>query len=249
MKRIHFKLSQGEDDYLIAASRIHEVVTVDIDKDPDAIVTDDSQFCFERKPVLLVNESPLHDEPWLFPALPWRFAPDVQAIANSLRAGKLGKPGLFRMHDWAPTNIDRKNIHKIAAVDLSRWLFEEDPNSVYGTCSSSGECSLIHLGFPGGGMAILDFTDSLPAGEGYRSLCLIGLKGGAYADDHRNRNLFFTGGAPEALPPDFERSFIQPMLEDFVARVQKGESSSKSNQDYRNAQEIVSIASACRKDP
>ena len=98
-------------------------------------------------------------------------------------------------------------------------------------------------------MAILDFTDSLPAGEGYRSLCLIGSKGAAYADDHRNRNLFFTGGAPKALPPDFERSFIQPMLENFVARVQKGEPSSNSSQDYRNAQEIVSIASAGRNDP
>ena len=62
------------------------------------------------------------------------------------------------------------------------------------------KCLLVHLGFKCGGMALIDFTNSLPDGDNYESLCLIGSKGVAYADDHRNRNLFFNGGAPNKMP-------------------------------------------------
>ena len=95
---------------------------------------------------------------------------------------------------------------------------------------------------------MLDFTDSLPSGEGYHSLCLIGSRGAAYADDHRNRNLLFAGGAPKASPPDSRRAFIQPMLEDFFASVSEGSDSSSASQNYARALEIVTAIMAKNTD-
>ncbi|MCZ6675496.1 MAG: hypothetical protein O7C75_21420 [Verrucomicrobia bacterium] len=250
MTRLHINMSERENDYLAAASRIHDVTTVDISDNPDAVVTDDNQFHFEGKPVLLVNASPFREETWLFPALPWRFAPDVQAIADSLRAGNLGEPGLMRLHDWACSQNSQEDGSKIGAVDLARWLFDKDPDSIYGVSNHTGSktCSLIHLGFPGGGMAMLDFTNALLDGEGYRSICLIGSLGAAYADDHANCNLLFAGGAPEASPPDSEQAFIQPMLEDFIASVREGSDSRHAMQNYRRALEIVTTSMANNTD-
>ena len=90
---------------------------------------------------------------------------------------------------------------------------------------------------------MLDFTNSLPAGEGYRSLSLIGSRGAAYADDHRNRNLFFDGGAPQASCPTTEHATIQLMLQHFIAEVREGKDSAASAQSYRKASDIVSEAS------
>lgn len=240
MTRLHISMSDGEDDFRTAASRIHELMTVDINEAPDAIVTDDNQFGFEEKPVLLVNAEPLHDGPWLFPALPGRFAPDVQAIANSLHSGKLGEPGLIRLHQWSSSSRSRSGTGKVEAVDLARWLFNRDPDSIHGV--SSDACSLIHLGFPGGGMAMLDFTETLKEGEGYRSISLIGSRGAAYSDDHRNRNLLFAGGAPEASSPYSEPAFIQPMLEAFIENVRRKNDSCQITENYNAATEIVTAA-------
>ena len=90
---------------------------------------------------------------------------------------------------------------------------------------------------------MLDFTHSLPAGEGYRSLSLIGSQGAAYADDHRNRNLFFDGGAPKASPPSSPHAMIQPMLQHFITEVREGKDSAASAQSYQKASDIVSEAS------
>ena len=62
MTRLHIHMSEREDDYRTAASRIHECMTVGINEAPDAIVTDDNRFNFEGKPVLLVNGTSLHEE-------------------------------------------------------------------------------------------------------------------------------------------------------------------------------------------
>lgn len=48
-------------------------------------------------------------------------------------------------------------------------------------------------------LAILDFALALPSGQSYDSLCLIGSKGAAYADDQNNTHLLYGGGHPAAL--------------------------------------------------
>ena len=242
--RLAITVAEREEDFLAAATHIREVTLVDVAEDPDAVVADDSSANFNGKPMLLVNAEPRCEEPWLFPALPSRFAPDVLTIRDGLDAGNLGAPGLMRMHLWTPRPGPPGNMAMVEAVDLALWLFEQEPDSIYGVTRAGGStsCSLIHLGFPAGGMAVLDFTNSLPNGEGYRSLSLIGSRGAAYADDHRNRNLFFDGNTPNASCPDSEHTSIQPMLQDFIASVQTGTDSNAATQSYRRASEIVTKA-------
>ena len=38
----------------------------------------------------------------LMPAHTWRFLPSIPAVRHSLDAGKLGEPGLLRIHRWLP---------------------------------------------------------------------------------------------------------------------------------------------------
>ena len=47
-------------------------------------------------------------------------------------------------------------------------------------------------------MALLDVTSELSEGDDYYSLSLIGADGAAYADDHHNMQLIFTGGSAAA---------------------------------------------------
>ena len=91
-------------------------------------------------------------------------------------------------------------------------------------------------------MALIDFTNSLPDGDNYESLCLIGSKGAAYADDHRNRNLFFNGGAPEAKCPDTKLGFMKPMLIDFVNKIKSKVGFEDDLESYNNAFKIFSKA-------
>ena len=87
-------------------------------------------------------------------------------------------------------------------------------------------------------MAMIDFSSSLPAGEGYRSLSLIGSRGAAYADDQRDRNLLFRGDAPRATAPDSDFSALQPMIEDFVSAVDGGRSADVDTCAFTAAQEL-----------
>ena len=239
--RLTLAVGQKQEVFAAAASRIRDIVLVDAADLADVIVTDELDPSFEGKPTLLVESQPDREAPWLFPALPSRFSPDALAIRESLDAKELGQPGLLRMHLWTSPSELQDRTAKIGAVDLALWLFGKDPESIHGV--SSGEdpvsCSLIHLGFPQGGMAVLDFTNSLPAGEGYRSLSLIGSRGAAYADDHRNRNLFFDGGSPKADRQSFELATIENLLRSFAEDVREGNDSGSMARSYRKASKIV----------
>jgi myo-inositol 2-dehydrogenase/D-chiro-inositol 1-dehydrogenase len=80
----------------------------------------------------------------------------------------------------------------------------------------------LHLGFAGGGMALIDGTSSLPPGDGYFALSLIGSAGAAYADDHCDMQLLFAGGHPAALhtgPGDAE---LLGLWQAFVTAIEQG---------------------------
>ena len=243
MTRLAFQLSNYQEDFLIAASWIDEIEVVSINENPDGIVTDNADIQSDGKPVLLYGSSPIEGKPFIVPALPKRFSPEVIALRESLGAGNLGKLGLLRMHLWNQKESGgvQEMVH---AIDLALWFFGANPEHIHGTASAENEvkCSLIHLGFECGGMALLDFTNSLPTGDNYESLCLIGSKGAAYADDHRNRNLFFSGGAPDAKCPDTSMTFIGPMLEDFTQKIKTGTDLESNSKSYNEAFKIFSKA-------
>ena len=88
-------------------------------------------------------------------------------------------------------------------------------------CSVTGESPAgrywqVHLGFPGGGMALLDYTDGLPPGDGYATLSVIGSTGAAYSDDHANMQLLYQGGPPTALRCDEGIKARTSLVQSFV---------------------------------
>ncbi|MDC0201566.1 hypothetical protein OAK04_04140 [Verrucomicrobia bacterium] len=243
MIRLAFQLSNHQEDFLIAASWVDDIEVVCIDENPDAFVTDDADIQSNGKPVLLYGSSPIEGKPLIVPALPKRSFPEVIALRESLDSGNLGKLGVIRIHLWNQQNSNEVQ-EMVHAIDLTLWFFGTEPKYIHGTTSAENEvkCSLVHLGFECGGMALLDFTNSLPTGDNYESLCLIGSKGAAYADDHRNSNLFFSGGAPNAKCPDTSMNFIGPMLADFIQKIKGGRDLESNLKSYNEAFKIFSEA-------
>ena len=243
MIRLAFQLSNHQEDFLIAASWVDDLEVVCIDENPDAFVTDDADIQSNGKPVLLYGSSPIEGKPLIVPALPKRSFPEVIALRESLDSGNLGKLGVMRMHLWNQQNSNEVQ-EMVHAIDLALWFFGTEPKYIHGTTSAENEvkCSLVHLGFECGGMALLDFTNSLPTGDNYESLCLIGSKGAAYADDHRNRNLFFSGEAPNAKCPDTRMNFIGPMLADFIQKIKGGADLESNLKSHNEAFKIFSEA-------
>ena len=171
MTRLAFKLSNHEQEFLSAASWIYDVKAVNFDEDPDAIVTDDVSLASTGKPILLYSSLLSDNTTNIVPAFPKRFSPEAIPLKQSLDAGELGQLGLLRMHLWNQKETDglQEMVH---SIDLALWFFDDVPEHIHGTASIENgvKCLLIHLGFKCGGMALIDFTNSLPDGDNYESL-------------------------------------------------------------------------------
>jgi len=147
-----------------------------------------------------------------------RFFPGYQTILTRVSEGKLGTPGLLRVHRWSPSREPEADAggdpepglaEAIAGdVELAIHIFGAQPTRVYAierreVGTGAGVRPLpgylqLHFGFPEGAMAVLDFATTLPSGRGYDSLHVIGSCGAAYADDHHNTHLLYRGGDPRA---------------------------------------------------
>jgi predicted dehydrogenase len=165
-----------------------------------------------------------------------RFLPAFQTVKLVLDAGKLGEPGLLRIHRWdfrsafgsledfVPDLCERSLAARLVPdIDLAIWFFGTVPDHVYAVGSGpsdvrarGGDYVQVHLGFPHGGMALLDFTDALPDGESYYSLSLIGSAGAAYADDHHNMQLLYRGGPPRSMKSGIGPAAPLAKLQEFV---------------------------------
>jgi len=128
-----------------------------------------------------------------------RHASASRAILDRLASGKLGVPGLLRVHRWQSPSECSLSSMIFGDVDLALHLFHAVPTDIYAVGHVDHSYLQVHLAFPGGGMALLDFSRRLPPGRAYDSLSLIGSRGAAYADDHQNTHLLFQGGDPAAL--------------------------------------------------
>jgi predicted dehydrogenase len=190
-------------------------------------------------------------------ANPDRFLPSRQLIRQQLDAGRLGEPGLVRIHRWIPLNPESEGTHDAPEVlpasmtqdvDVALWLMGEAPNVVY-ALECAGEdrdsCSTqLHLGFPGGGMALVDYSNQLPLGDGYQSLSLIGSAGAAYADDHQNMQLLYRGRGPEAVPVDEGGRQFLALVQEFVADLGQGHDLSASVSAWRT---VLAVTDAARQ--
>ena len=134
-----------------------------------------------------------------------RLEPSLEATQESLVAGELGDPGLVRIHRWSPQgNSSLAAPGILRDLDLVLNVFQSLPQEVYAVArsvlgDSERDYLQVHLGFHGGGMAVIDRSGTLPPGDGYFSFSVIGSAGAAYADDHRNKQLVYRGEHPAAV--------------------------------------------------
>ena len=193
------------------------------------------------KPVLL--EAPPVDSPAEWQALkelstakdsllkvtsPSRYFPAVQSIRSTLDAGKLGEVGLIRIHRWEPSPRAATTWSELlyADLDLATWLTGAAVQTVFALDNSAEikpgrvpSAIQIHLGFTTGAMALIDVSRELPKGDDYYSLSVIGSRGAAYADDHRNVQLSYTGGTPRGWRVDADRLARLAQIQGFVRAV------------------------------
>lgn len=129
---------------------------------------------------------------------PDRFLPSRQLIKQQI-PDKIGQAGLVRIHRWESSSAQSGSM--LRDLDLAQWLVGRSPDRVFAVENRTAENRVVqvHLGFPGGGMALIDQTNGLPAGDGYQALSVIGSSGATYADDHQNMQLLYRGGRPQAI--------------------------------------------------
>lgn len=154
-------------------------------------------------------------------ARPKRFQPSIQSLKQSIDAGQLGTLGLVRIHRWEPPSAapnGSSRIDRLADdVDLACWFIGTTPEVVFATASGADDDNVqVHVGFTGGAMALIDVGRNLPPGDDYFSLSVIGSTGSACADDHRNQQLVYSGGAPSARRTDHAPLHRVAVLQDFV---------------------------------
>jgi predicted dehydrogenase len=190
-----------------------------------------------------------------------RFLPSVQTVKKSLDSGQLGEPGVLRIHRWEPATLhggqERTNSFEGGSAaslldqltrefDLACWFFGHAPTNVFATSrqlSSSQRNELdyvqVHLGFERGGMALIDYAQTLPPGEGYFSLTLVGSQGAAYADDHHNMQLLFSGGCPKALNSNPSNVQTLAQMQEFVTAINENRESLVTGADSLRAGRVA----------
>lgn len=188
-----------------------------------------------------------------------RYRPEVGAVRASMNAGQMGQPGLVRSHRWHPPTrgdwrVDPNRsggifVHELTRdIDVAAWLFDAPPNTVFaiarGQDPERPDAAVVHLGFPDGGMAVLDVTTALPKGEAYWSLQLIGADGAVYADDQHNMQLLYAGGSPGARLTSSGDATVLAQLEAFVAAISNGSHPAASVGDAVLALEVAEAARA-----
>jgi predicted dehydrogenase len=171
-----------------------------------------------------------------------RYLPSRQLVRQQLDAGKLGEPGLIRLHHWGSSDPSALACN----LDLVTWFFGKRPDLVYAietpADSDDRRGVQIHLGFPGGGMGLLSIA-RVPGNNHYCSLTVIGSAGAAYADDHPNMQLAMGSGAIHAVRS--EEGVVQwsALIREFVENI-RNEKACAYPTSWHNA---LAVGEAVRK--
>jgi len=185
--------------YEEAIRRLRSIyVSNDVDTAPDArIVGPENTISNQGVPCLvdqperidsLTLASLIKSDAQIMPAHALRFSSRVKPIDEALRAGKLGKAGLMRLHYWATEGASLRQA-MFGPMDLARWFFQDEPSMRQ--CVETKHSLLCHLQFPSDGMALMNVSNPFEGEVPYESVQLIGATGAAYGDDHHNTHLHF----------------------------------------------------------
>ena len=253
--RIDLKLRQPlRDPAAEAVRRQPGVALVSPGSEADAVATDDPAaaleaavegrsvllFCTGRDAISEAGAACDRTGTTFMPASPWRFRPSNQAAVQSLRDGELGAPGLVRIHRW-----DADAVEAIAAetilpeVDLIHCVFDARHDSVH-AARRGAHFLQVHFGFPGGGMAIADFVFGFPGS--YESFSIIGSRGAAYSDDHRNMNLLFGPGPVRAIRTGQGDLHVRAVFREFIEAVRARRTPSVTAADARRSLDAAQSA-------
>jgi predicted dehydrogenase len=182
----------------------------------------------------------------LMVGLPARFLPSLRAVKEARDSGRLGEPGLLRVHHWEPHGPGSVLPRLTHEADLACWLFGRHPSEVYAAASplhpQEPAYVQLHLGFPGGGMALIDRAQTLPPGDSYFSLSVIGSAGAAYADGHHNTQLLFGGGHPAGLLTGEGDGHLRAELQEFIDAIEQGREPSPGRADGLRATQVILAA-------
>lgn len=192
---------------------------------------------------------------------PDRFLPSRQLIRQQLDSGKLGDVGLVRVHRWEPATSHTDNAASkmfglpdglLRDIDLVLWLVGQSPNAIHAVepfdaKNPRGRTIQVHLGFPGGAMALIDYSNQLPDGDGYQSLSVIGSSGAAYADDHHNMQLVFRGGRPQAVRADETGRQHSVAVQKHVDSLQAGHDSATAVAEWQNVLQVAASVKAAMR--
>ena len=183
---------------------------------------------------------------YLMPAGTNRLLPSMQAIGQSLAGGELGEPGLVRLHRWSTTDLPGLSLTDdlLRDLDLVVDVFRALPTEVYAVArsvlgSADPDYLQVHLGFDGGGMALIDWSSTLPPGDGYFSFSVIGAAGAAYADDHLNKQLVFRGQHPVAIGTGSDEIASVADVQEFCQAIEQQRAARVSGADWLAAARIA----------
>ena len=199
----------------------------------DVLVMNPMQIASEVREVLQSSGRAL-------PGLIARFNPSIQQVKQSLDEGKLGDQGLLRIHRWEETSTTSDDV-LATELDLALWLFARHPTEICGVQRTAYVQA--HLGFPGGGMALVDVDSAIPAGNSYYSLSLIGSRGAAYADDHHNMNLVFGTQGTRAARVSQRDVALAGMIENFAQSMIQG---GRFSPDWSDTAAAIQVAEQVR---
>lgn len=188
---------------------------------------------------------------------PDRFLPSRQLIHQQLRAGKLGEPGLIRIHRWetgvaTTPGADQNSPLPTALLldlDLVNWLTGQVPERIYVTeaalpasGASAGRTIQVHLGYHDGSMALVGYSNALRGGPGYQSLSVIGSAGAAYADDHQNMQLLCQQNRTRAVRTDEGVRQWASLTQEFVDTLRDGGNPSQNVMEWRTLLSLKNAA-------
>lgn len=171
------------------------------------------------------------------------FLPSRQLIRRQV-GSTLGEAGLIRSHRWLPGLTESEFSDRLVRdVDSILWLAGRLPDRVFALESkeagSLGRYVQVHLGFPGGGMALLDLTSRLPAGDEYASLSVIAASGAAYADDHHNMQLVYRGDRPQGLRTDERTRQYAAMAQEAIDAISSKRDCSAGLTEWNNVWNVA----------
>lgn len=152
------------------------------------------------------------------PGLVTRFRPSIAEVRQALDAGRLGEPGLLRIHCWNRTADSVTALSE--QVDLALWILGDVPDHLCAV--ERAGYRQVHCGFASGGMALIDLDTGVYEDSPYYSLSLIGSNGAAYADDHHNMNLLMTRQGVSAEPVTESGTALAAMIDHFATSVRDG---------------------------